>query len=156
FRTINNIYKKDTGDIFINQQSVNDNPILRESIFYLDERYKFIDNQTIKKVVCYYEKLYTKFDREKLSSLLTKYNLDENSKVYQLSKGNQALFNMILAFSCQCSIYLFDEPFDGLDLIIKKKVMSLLLHEVSFNQCSIVISSHNLQELESLIDHAII
>lgn len=156
FRTITNIYKRDAGDIFINQQSLDEMPDLREGIFYLDEHYNFIPNQTIKKTARYYQQLYSTFDYEKFASLLAKYNLDETMKLYQQSKGNQALFKMILAFSCQSKFYLFDEPFDGLDVIVKKKVISLLLHEVSFNQCGIVISSHNLQELESLIDHAII
>lgn len=156
FRTINNIYQKDTGEIFINQQSIDENPNLREHIFYLDERYNFLSNQTLKKIALYYQHFYSNFDFEKFNSLLAKYNLDASMKLNQHSKGNQALFKMILAFSCRCRFYLFDEPFDGLDVIVKKKVISLLLHEVSFNQCGIVISSHNLQELESLIDHAII
>lgn len=108
------------------------------------------------KISLYYQYFYSNFDFEKFNSLLAKYDLDADMKLNQLSKGNQALFKMILAFSCDCRFYLFDEPFDGLDIIIKKKVISLLLHEVSFNQCGIVISSHNLKELESLIDHAII
>lgn len=156
FRTITNLYIKDQGDIFINQQSIYSNPSLKENIFYLDERFHFLSNQTPKKIALYYQEFYSSFDQEKYLSLLKKYDLDLELKINQQSKGNQALFKMILAFSSQAKYYLFDEPFDGLDVIIKKKVISLLLHEVSYNHCAIVISSHNLLELEDLIDHAII
>lgn len=156
FRTISNLYLKDSGDVFVDQHSLYNYPVYREKIFYLDEQYHFLTNQTPKKIEAYYKALYSGFDSEKFTSLLTKYELDPKQKINQYSKGNRALFNMILAFSSQATYYLFDEPFDGLDIIIKKKVITLLLHEVSYNQCSVIISSHNLVELEHLIDHAII
>ena len=156
FRTISNLYTKEAGDIFIGKQSIYSNPKIREEIFYLDERLHFLNSQTPKKIALYYQEFYSSFDKEKFFSLLSKYHLDDNKKLNQLSKGNQALFKMILAFSSHAKYYLFDEPFDGLDVIIKKKVISLLLNEVSYNQCAIMISSHNLLELEDLIDHALI
>ena len=156
FRTISNLYIKDHGDVFVDQHSLYDHSIYREQLFYLDEQFHFLNNQTPKKIEKIYKELYSSFDSEKYASLLNKYQLDPKQKVGQLSKGNRALFKMILAFSSQAKYYIFDEPFDGLDLIIKKKVINLLLHEVSYNQCSVIVSSHNLVELEHLIDHAII
>lgn len=155
FRTMSGIYNKDEGDVFINKQSLRTFPELKEQLFYLDERYHFLGNQTPKRIEGYYQEFYSSFDSEKYYSLLLKYKLDETLKINQLSKGNQALFKMILAFSSQARFYLFDEPFDGLDIIIKKKVMGLLLNEVSTKHCAIMISSHNLIELEDVIDHAL-
>lgn len=156
FRTMTHLYQKEQGDVFIEEQSLYKYPKLREKIFYLDENFHFLSNQKPKRIARYYQEFYSNFDMEKYISLMTKYELNQDFKISQYSKGNQALYKMILAFSCRATYYLFDEPFDGLDMIVKKKVLSLLLHEVSFNQCGVMISSHNLIELESLIDHAII
>lgn len=156
FRTITNFYKKDSGDCLINNQSIYQSPALKESIFYLDEKNNFLEHHTPATIKQYYQELYSTFDAEKYASLLKKYDLDINFIIGKNSKGVQALYKLILAFSCQASYYILDEPFDGLDLIIRKKVISLILNEVTINQCGILISSHNLLELEHIIDRAIV
>lgn len=124
FRTISNLYIKDKGDVFVNKHSLYEHPIYREQLFYLDEQFHFLTNQTPGKVCQVYKELYSHFDTEKFFSLLEKYQLDPKQKINQYSKGNRALFNMILAFSSQAKFYLFDEPFDGLDMIIKKRSLT--------------------------------
>ncbi|MEG0549940.1 MAG: ABC transporter ATP-binding protein [Vagococcus sp.] len=156
FRTITNFYKKDSGDCLIDNQSIYQSPALKESIFYLDEKNNFLEHHTPATIKQYYQELYSTFDSEKYTSLLKKYDLDISFIIGKNSKGVQALYKLILAFSCQASYYILDEPFDGLDLIIRKKVISLILNEVTINQCGILISSHNLLELEHIIDRAIV
>ncbi|MFW7432520.1 ABC transporter ATP-binding protein [Vagococcus carniphilus] len=68
----------------------------------------------------------------------------------------QGLFNIILGISSNAQVLILDEPFDGLDVIVKKQVMKLLLNEISLAQKSLLISSHNLIELETLLDRALI
>ena len=150
------IYLKDEGDVFIDQHSIYTNSVLKEKLFYLDDSFNFLNTQTPKQIEIYYQSFYPCFNSEKYYGLLEKYHFDLTKKIHRFSKGNLALFKIILAFSTQSEYYLFDEPFDGLDIIIKKAVIGLLIHEISLNQCGIMISSHNLTELEDLIDHALI
>lgn len=156
FRTLTNYYKKDSGDCLIKDDSIYKNSQLKETIFYLDEQNNFLQHHTPNSVEHYYKELYSTFDTEKYNSLLKKYEINVNLKIGKYSKGIQALYKVILAFSCNAKYYIFDEPFDGLDLIIRKKVISLILNEVIINQCGVLISSHNLLELENIIDRAII
>ena len=156
FRTMAEYYKKDGGDILIDNQSLTENQLLKEQLFYIDDQFNYLASQTPKTLEFYYKELYSAFDSEKYYSLLKKYQFDINYKISNYSKGFQALFKVILAFSCQARYYILDEPFDGLDLIIRKKVITLILNEVSVNRCGVIISSHNLLELENIIDRALI
>lgn len=79
------------------------------------------------------------------------------SKNYrQLSKGQQALYQIILAVSSNAHYLLLDEPFDGLDIIVKKEIIGLLMEHLSEHSRTALISSHNLLELESLIDRVLL
>lgn len=153
FRTITDFYQKDAGDISIDNESIYQKIELKETIFYLDDQYNFLNNHSPNTIEIYYSELYQYFDHEKYIGLLKKYQLDMNLTIDRYSKGAKALFKVILAFSCHAEYYILDEPFDGLDLIIRKKVISLILNEVSINQVSVLISSHNLLELEDIVDH---
>lgn len=156
FRLIANHYSLDSGDILIHQQSIYEDVTLKERVFFLDDQYNVLSNQTPKSLETFYKELYTAFDSEKYYSLLKKHHLETDRKVKHFSKGIQALYKMILAFSTNADFYIFDEPFDGLDMIVKKRVIQLLLNEVNINQCGILISSHNLLELENIIDKALV
>ncbi|MFC0232965.1 ATP-binding cassette domain-containing protein [Vagococcus entomophilus] len=156
FRTITGEYLPDTGTIKIANRSLEVNRILKEKYFYLDTQYHALNPLTPKKIASFYQELYSSFDSTKFFELLDIYKLDINSKYKHLSKGTQGLFNMILAFSTNATYYFFDEPFDGLDVLVKKSVIQLLLKEASTGEKSIVISSHNLVELEALIDRVLI
>lgn len=156
FRVIHNIYKKESGSITINSQPLEDNPDVREQLFYLDEHFNILANQTPESVSVLYQQLYSTFDTEKFNSLLLKHHLDPKKRISAYSKGMQALFKMILAFSTNARYYLLDEPFDGLDIIVRKQVIQLVLNEVSIHQYSVLISSHNLSELELIVDRALI
>lgn len=155
FRTITNFYQKDSGDVLIDSVSIYQKTDLKETIFYLDDQYNFLNNQSPKTIESYYSELYQYFDHEKYVGLLKKYKFDMDLSIDRNSKGTQALFKVILAFSCHANYYILDEPFDGLDLIIRKKVISLILNEVSINQASVLISSHNLLELENIVDYVL-
>lgn len=155
FRTITGFYQKDSGDVLINDVSLYQKVELKETIFYLDEQFNFLNNHSPISIEPYYSELYQQFDHEKYISLLKKYDFNLDLSIDRNSKGAQALFKVILAFSCHAKYYILDEPFDGLDLIIRKKVISLILNEVSINQASVLISSHNLLELENIVDHVL-
>ncbi|EOL44283.1 ATP-binding cassette domain-containing protein [Enterococcus caccae] len=156
FRSIAGHYELDHGKIFIDQEDIQSNKILKQKIFYIDEQYNFLSNYTLNKLLVFYQNAYAGFNKEKYLSLTKKNNLNPSFKYRSMSKGMQGLYKMILAI-CSNAEYLFlDEPLDGLDLIVKKNVLGILLDDVSENHRSIIISSHNLNELESIIDRALI
>lgn len=155
-RTITNYYLPDAGTVAIDGESLVENLTLREQVFYLDGQHHFLNNLTPVEIANYYQTTYDQFDLEKYYSLLSKNKLSLKHKFQNYSKGMQGLFRMILAFSTGATYILLDEPLDGLDIIVKKQVIRLLVNEVSINQRGILISSHNLNELENLADRVLI
>ncbi|WP_086279518.1 MULTISPECIES: ATP-binding cassette domain-containing protein [Enterococcus] len=156
FRTLSGHYELDTGKIMIDQEDIQKNKLLKQKIFYIDEQYNFLSGYTLNKLLLFYQNAYASFNKEKYLTLTKKNNLNPNLKYRSMSKGMQGLYKMILAICSNADYLLLDEPLDGLDVIVKKNVLGLLLDAVSENNRSIIISSHNLNELESIIDRALI
>ncbi len=156
FRTIAGHYELDTGKILIDQEDIQKNKLLKQKIFYIDEQYNFLSGYTLNKLLVFYQNAYARFNKEKYLTLTKKNNLNPNLRYRSMSKGMQGLYKMILAICSNAEYLLLDEPLDGLDFIVKKNVLGLLLDDVSENNRSIIISSHNLNELESIIDRALI
>ena len=156
FRLIAGHYELDKGSILINQKDIQRNKLLKQKIFYIDEQYNFLSSYTLNKLLVFYQNAYTGFNEEKYLALTKKHNLNPRFKYRSMSKGMQGLYKMILAICSNADYLLLDEPLDGLDIIVKKNVLRILLDDVSENSRSIIISSHNLNELESIIDRALI
>ncbi|MCZ2491678.1 ATP-binding cassette domain-containing protein [Dellaglioa carnosa] len=156
FRSIAGQYIPDTGDILIDDQWIEEDLTLKEKLFYLDTQNNFFDSYTIDKIADFYELAYQTFDREKYNNWVIEYDLPRQTKYRQFSKGMQGLFNIVLAFSTGAPYVILDEPLDGLDVIVRKQVFQIIIDAVSEDQRGVLISSHNLEELDRLIDRAIV
>ncbi|MGX7262525.1 ATP-binding cassette domain-containing protein [Enterococcus crotali] len=156
FRSIAGHYELDQGRILIDQEDIQEHKILKQKVFYIDEQYNFLSGYTLDKLLVFYQNAYAGFNKEKYLALTKKNNLNPQFKYRSMSKGMQGLYKMILAICSNADYLLLDEPLDGLDVIVKKNVLGILLDDVSENRRSIIISSHNLNELESIIDRALI
>lgn len=156
FRLLAGHYEFDKGMIFINHEDIQTNKLLKQKIFYIDEQYNFLSGYTLNKLLEFYQNAYAGFDKEKYLHLTKANELKPTFKYGSMSKGMQGLYKIILAICSNADYLLLDEPLDGLDLIVKKNILGILLDDVSENNRSITISSHNLNELESIIDRALI
>lgn len=108
------------------------------------------------KIAKFYQFAYPRFDQPLFKDLIKQHEFSLNKHYRQLSKGQQGLFQMILAVCSNARYLLLDEPFDGLDIIIKKEMIGLLMEHLSEHSRIALISSHNLLELESLIDRVLL
>lgn len=156
FRTIAGHYLLDGGTITIDGQDIQANIQLQKQIFFIDEKVNFLPYYNLTKLGRFYQNIYPNFDFDHFIDLIQKQQLPLNKSYRSLSKGMQGLFNMILALCSNAEYLLLDEPFDGLDVIIRKNVIRLLLEDMGASQRSVMISSHNLNELENLIDRALL
>ncbi|MGG5368703.1 ATP-binding cassette domain-containing protein [Enterococcus sp. AZ196] len=156
FRILAGHYLPDEGDILIDQESVFEHPAVKQEIFFIDEKENFLRTYSIQKIGKFYQLAYPKFDQALFVELVKKHNFSLIQNYRQLSKGEQALFQIILAICSNAQYLLLDEPFDGLDVIIKKEVIGLLMeHLVEYSRTA-MIASHNLAELESLVDRVLL
>jgi ABC-2 type transport system ATP-binding protein len=101
----------------------------------------------------FYKGMYPKFDDELFDRLYDAFNLPRKSQIRRFSKGmqKQAAFHLTLA--CRPDVLILDEPVDGLDPVMRRQVWSLILSDVAQNGTTVLISSHNLRELEDICDH---
>lgn len=149
-------YLPDTGDITIDQKSVIQHPIVKQEIFFIDEKENFLRTYSLQKIAKFYQIAYPKFNQLLFSDLVKKHEFSLKQNYRQLSKGQQALFQIILAVCSNARYLLLDEPFDGLDVIVKKEVIGLLMEHLGEHSRTALISSHNLTELENLVDRVLL
>ena len=80
-------------------------------------------------------------------------SIDENAPVRRLSKGMQKQSAFWLALSCRPEVLVLDEPVDGLDPVMRRQIWSLVLGDVAERGMTVLVSSHNLRELEDVCDY---
>ncbi len=144
------MYKQDEGEILVNNEKVYDNEKVKSKIAYISDDLYFFHGYSIKDMAKFYSKIYKNFSFEKFNDLQKVFNIDVKRKVNKLSKGMKKQVAFWLTISCNPEILVLDEPIDGLDPIMKENVWKILLEEVQKRKMTVIISSHNLKELENV------
>ncbi|MFS0955513.1 ATP-binding cassette domain-containing protein [Enterococcus durans] len=156
FRTLTGQYLPDKGEIELDGILLLTATQSKSELFYIDEAENFLAPYTLKMINQFYRTAYPNFNQDLFLTLTSSHQLPLHVNYHGLSKGMQGLFNMILAISSNARFLLLDEPFDGLDVIVRKDVIGLLLEHISDNQRTALIASHNLNELENLADRVLL
>lgn len=150
--TIIGILDPDQGTVLYNAQNIFQMPKIKESIVFLPDSNALFRNYTVKEIIHFYEKLYARFDREHFLGLLQRFNLPQQGNIRRFSKGMRAMFFIALCFSTKAEFIIMDEPTDGLDPIVKRQMLQFVIEEVSENQVSLLISTHQLTDVETIAD----
>lgn len=150
-RTIVGILSPDEGSILIDSKDINSEPINRNKIAYMSDTTNFIKQFNVKELITIYEHAYPSFDKEKFLDSLNKYKLPHGS-LRKYSKGMKTLLYLLLTFSTGANYVILDEPTNGLDPVVKRTVLQLIIEYASTNSVGVLISSHHLAELEKIID----
>ncbi|AWO76147.1 ABC transporter [Geobacillus thermoleovorans] len=144
------ILRQDRGTITIDGEELWENVQVKQRILFLPDFVYFFPHATIRQMADFYEQLYPSFSRGRFLELQSVFALDPNKKIQQFSKGMQRQAAFWLAFSVRPDVLIMDEPLDGLDVFVRRHVKQLLIDEVVEREMTVVISSHNLRELEDL------
>ncbi len=147
------VYLTDGGDIFVDGQPVYDNKTLKQKIAYIPDDLFFPATFTPKDMAQFYSRMYAGFSWERYRELGALFNLDEKKRVARFSKGMQKQVAFWVSMACRPDVIILDEPVDGLDPVMRKKVWGVILQEVEERGVTVLISSHNLRELEDVCDH---
>ena len=153
-RHLTGVYRQNEGEVFVNGEEVYENRLVKEKIAYIpDELFYFLQADTLE-MMRYYEGLYPTFDRE-MFFILKEYfpTIDLKRNIRRLSKGMQKQVAFWLAICCKPEVLILDEPVDGLDPVMRRQIWSILMAEVAEREMTVVVSSHNLRELEDVCDH---
>ncbi|OLO35904.1 ABC transporter ATP-binding protein [Alkalihalophilus pseudofirmus] len=144
------------GDVLLDGKSIYQNPEVKKEIVFVPDSPEALKNYATQEIVKLYKQIYPNFDEKYFYELLERFSLSKTRKVGNYSKGMKALFALVLAFSTRAKYILLDEPTDGLDVIVKKKILRYIIEEVAEQQVSVIISSHRLDELEFMADQIIV
>jgi len=153
-RHITGAYRPDSGSVLMDGQPVYENPAVKCRIACIpDELYYFISAST-RDMMKFYRGIYHNFDDKRYAALREAFaEVDEKAPIRRLSKGMQKQSAFWLALCCGCDILVLDEPVDGLDPVMRRQVWSLLMGDVAQRGTTVLVSSHNLRELEDVCDH---
>ena len=147
------VYRPDGGSITMDGEIVYENPDLKARIGYIPDDIFYFPAATLEEMRRFYKGLYPDFDDDLFERLYEIFNLPRKSPIRRFSKGMQKQAAFHLAICCRPDILILDEPVDGLDPVMRRQVMSLILADVAERGTTVLISSHNLRELEDVCDH---
>ncbi|MEH7524114.1 ABC transporter ATP-binding protein, partial [Bacillus sp. JJ1503] len=151
-KLITGIYVQDDGVITIDEMPVYENPNMKQRIFFIQDIPYFLPQYTVKQMAQFYQNIYPAWDQNRFEELVKAFNMDLHKKVHKFSKGIQRQAAFILGLSTKPDVLLLDEPMDGLDPVMRKKVKGLIIDDVAEREMTVLISSHNLREVEDLCD----
>ena len=152
-RHITGVYRPDSGSVTLAGEPVFENPEAKAKIGYIPDDIFYYPAATLEDMRRFYRDIYPTFDDALFERLREIFPLPEKSPIRRFSKGmqKQAAFHLTLA--ARPRMLVLDEPVDGLDPVMRRQVMSLILSEVADTGATVLISSHNLRELEDVCDH---
>lgn len=151
-RLISGIYKCNSGSIFVDEENIWENPIVKEKIVFVPDELYFLTGSNMKRMAKLYSATYEKFDYERFNYLTESFKLNPKKPLNTFSKGMKRQAAIILALSCHPDYMFFDETFDGLDPVVRALVKSLICEDVISSNATAIITSHSLRELEDTCD----
>ena len=152
-RHLAGIYRQDEGELLVGGEPVFENPGAKEKIAYIPDDIFFYTQASIRDMARFAESLYPRFDRERYEKLSALFGLDEKRPMRKLSKGQQKQAAFQIAMAQRPELLVLDEPVDGLDPVMRRQIWSVLLSDVEQYGTTVLVSSHNLRELEDVCDH---
>lgn len=152
-RHLTGIYRQDAGEITIDGAPVFENPEVKSRIAYIPDDIFYYANASIREMMDFYRSIYPHFDAERFKKLADVFGLDPKRQMRRLSKGMQKQAAFWIAVSLRPEILILDEPVDGLDPVMRRRIWSIIMADVAENGTTVLVSSHNLRELEDVCDN---
>ena len=152
-RHLTGIYRQDAGVVEMDGQAVWENAALKARVAAIPDDWYFFQQATIRDMMRFYKGFYPNFSAERYEKLKEVFSIEEKRQIRRLSKGMQKQVAFWLALSAMPDYLILDEPVDGLDPVMRRQVWSLMMGDVSERGTTVLVSSHNLRELEDVCDH---
>ncbi len=151
-RQLTGVLRPDSGSITIDGESVYDNVDVKKKVGYVPDELWFIGNYSLNGMASFYRGLYGSWNEERFRAMAADFGLKADQKLSRFSKGMQKQAAFTLVMSAMPEYLILDEPIDGLDPLMRKKLWGYILGDVADRKLTVLISSHNLRELEGICD----
>ena len=152
-RHLTGIYRPGSGTVTMDGQPIYENPEIKAAIGYIPDDIFYYPSATMEDMRKFYKGIYPQFDDDLYDRLYDIFRLPKRGQIRRFSKGMQKQAAFHLALCTRPKTLILDEPVDGLDPVMRRQVMSLILSDVAEYGTTVLISSHNLRELEDVCDH---
>ena len=152
-RILTGVYRPTEGTATLEGLPIYENPVMKTRIGYIPDDIFYFPSASLEDMRKFYRGIYPDFDDALFERLYEVFNLPRKSPMRRFSKGMQKQAAFHLAICCRPDVLILDEPVDGLDPVMRRQVWSLILSDVAQHETTVLISSHNLRELEDICDH---
>ena len=152
-RHLTGIYRQDEGSATVDGQEIFENPGVKSRIAYIPVDIFYFNTASITDMAKFYAGVYPTFSWERFETLKGAFDLDLKRPMRRFSKGMQKQAAFWLCMAMRPEILILDEPVDGLDPVMRRQVWSIIMGDIAENGTTVLVSSHNLRELEDVCDH---
>ena len=152
-RCLLGVYRPDCGTVTLDGAPVYENPVAKARIGSIPDDIFYFPSATMEDMRKFYQGIYPKFDQTLYYKLFEAFDLPKKAPLRRFSKGMQKQAAFHLTLCTRPDVMILDEPVDGLDPVMRRQVWSLILSDVAERGTPVLISSHNLRELEDICDH---
>ena len=152
-RLMTGIYRPDSGSITLEGMPVYENPVNKVCMGYIPDDIFYFPSASMEEMKSFYKGIYPQFDEKLYNKLFEAFQLPKKGAIRRFSKGMQKQAAFHLSLCTHPEMLILDAPVDGLDPVMRRQVWSLILSEVAANGTTVLVSSHNLRELEDICDH---
>ena len=152
-RHLTGVFRQDRGTVTLEGAPIFENPAAKARIGYIPDEVFYFPSATLADMQAYYRGIYPGFDDKMFHALFAAFGLPPRQPMRRFSKGMRKQAAFQLALSIRPEVLILDEPVDGLDPVMRRQVWSLMLSDVAQRGTTVLVSSHNLRELEDVCDH---
>ena len=152
-RHFTGVYRPDSGEILLDGQNIYENPDAKRRMTVIGDDWYYFPQASIAEMAKLYAGMYPTFSWERYEKMKQVFPLNDKQMIRRMSKGMQKQAAFWLTMCCMPECLILDEPVDGLDPVMRRQVWSLLLGDVDERGTTVLVSSHNLRELEDVCDH---
>lgn len=152
-KALTGIQRLDGGKVLVSGRPVYENPEIKGKIGYVSDDTRFLPGFSLKDMAGIYRGLYPGWNGEEFAMMAEDFHLDLRTRLSSFSKGMQKQAALILALSTAPTALILDEPIDGLDPVVRRKAWKHIIRGVSDREMTVLVSSHNLREMEGYCDH---
>lgn len=152
-KMISGIYRPDTGAILMDGEPIYENAAMKKQCFFMTEEATYFSQASLLQMRKFYSGYYENWSDQTFYGLIRLFGVDPDMKISRFSKGMQRQASLALAFATRSKCLFLDEAFDGLDFTMRRMMREMLIYYAHETNAILVVSSHNLKELEDLADH---
>lgn len=146
------IYMPDEGSVTLEGENIATSHQIRSCIGYVPDNLNFYPTFTVKEMKSFYKGMCKNWNEERYQLLREIFTFSEQKRIKHLSKGMKTQLSLLMSLSCMPKVILMDEPTSGLDPFVRREVLNLIIQDVSSRDTSVLISTHNISELEQVSD----